>query len=78
MFDPMSESLVIDCDTCVRQHTDTCGDCLVSFICDRDPGEAVVIELAEWRSLDSLARAGLVPRLRHRPEPPRSGSPAAM
>lgn len=65
MFDLMSDSLVIDCDTCVRQHTETCGDCLVSFICGREPGEAVVIELAEWRSLDSLARAGLVPRLRH-------------
>jgi hypothetical protein len=56
---------VIDCDECALQHTDACGDCLVSFICGREAGEAVVIHVGEARAVRSLARAGLVPALRH-------------
>lgn len=58
--------LRIDCDQCAMQHTDACDDCVVSFIVNRSPGEAIVIDVAEARALRSLSGAGLVPELRHR------------
>jgi hypothetical protein len=58
--------LTIDCSQCVMRQTDACDDCVVSFIVGRRPGEAVVIDVDEERAVRSLARAGLVPRLRHR------------
>jgi hypothetical protein len=58
-------TLTIDCNECVMQGTDTCDDCVVTFVLDRDPGEAVVIDAAEARAVRMLAGAGLVPRLRH-------------
>jgi hypothetical protein len=62
----MSElPLSISCDDCVMQHTSACDDCVVTFICDRQPGDAVVIDAAEARAVRLLAQAGLVPRLRH-------------
>lgn len=61
----MSDPLVIDCDTCAHRGTEVCDDCIVTFICNREPGEAVVIELGEARAMRSLARSGLVPGLRH-------------
>jgi hypothetical protein len=63
MMQPMSIS--IDCGTCVRQHTDTCDDCLVSFITKREPDEAVVIDVMEFAALRRLQSAGMVPALRH-------------
>lgn len=62
----MSEPLVIDCQECTAQGTDQCADCVVTFICDREPDEAVVIDAQEERALRLLAGSGLVPRLRHR------------
>jgi hypothetical protein len=56
----------INCDDCVMQHTSTCDDCVVSFILDRQPGEAIVIDAEEERAVRLLADAGLVPELRHR------------
>ena len=58
-------TLTIDCDECVMQGTDVCDDCLVTFLCDRDPAVAVVIDAAEARAARLLHRAGLVPALRH-------------
>jgi hypothetical protein len=58
-------TLTIDCNDCVMQGTDTCDDCVVTFVLDREPGEAVVIDAAEARVVRLLAGAGLVPRLRH-------------
>lgn len=55
---------VISCDDCIMQHTSACDDCLVSFICNREPEEAVVIDVAEARAVRLLGEAGLVPRLR--------------
>ena len=55
----------INCDNCVMQHTDTCDDCVVSFIVGREPGEAIVIDVEEERAVRLLAKAGLVPELRH-------------
>ena len=58
-------TLTIDCDDCVMQGTDTCEDCVVTFLLDRDPEVAVVIDAEEARAVRMLGRAGLVPRLRH-------------
>ena len=58
-------SLVIDCDSCACQHTDVCADCLVTFVCDRQPNEGVVVDVAEFRAMRALGDAGLVPHLRH-------------
>jgi len=57
--------LLIDCDECSLASTDACTDCMVTYLCSRQPGEAVVVELAEHRAITLLAGAGLVPPLRH-------------
>jgi hypothetical protein len=57
--------LRIDCDDCAMQGTACCADCLVTFICSREPGEAVVIDVAEARALRMLSEAGLLPASRH-------------
>ena len=62
----MGDGLTIDCDTCAMQHTAACGDCLVTYICSRQPGDAVVIDVAEERAIRMITASGLVPELRHR------------
>lgn len=62
---PAEGSITITCSDCAVQGTDCCPDCIVSFIVGRDPGDAVVIDLAEARAVTLLAEAGLVPELRH-------------
>ena len=62
----MSQGFTISCDECVMQHTEACGDCIVTFLCDREPRDAVVVDVSEARALRVLADAGLVPSLRHR------------
>ena len=57
--------LTIDCDTCTMRNTDTCADCVVTFVVGRNPGEALVIDVEAERAVRLLARAGLVPGLRH-------------
>ncbi len=59
-------SMTIDCDDCVAQGTSACGDCVVTFLCGRQAGEAVVVDVAEVRALRLLGGGGLVPTLRHR------------
>ena len=61
------DRLVIDCDECRLQHTDSCADCIVTFVCDGDHEHrgALVFDLAEVRAVRLLASAGLVPALRH-------------
>jgi hypothetical protein len=59
--------MIIDCDRCAMQGTEACGDCVVTFIVSREPGDAVVIDVEEERAVRLLAGAGLVPRLRHVP-----------
>ena len=54
----------ISCEDCVMQDTPACEDCLVTFICGREPGEAVVFDVAEARAVRLLGEAGLVPPLR--------------
>ncbi len=63
----MEEFSVISCDDCVMQDTAVCADCVVTFICGREPDEAVVIDAAEARAVRLLGEAGLVPRLRQVP-----------
>jgi len=57
--------LVIDCDDCAMQGTSACSDCVVTYICSRAPGEAVVVDVAEERAIRLLSGAGLLPQLRH-------------
>jgi len=57
--------LVIDCAECVLEGTDACSDCVVTWLVDREPGDAVVIDVAEVRALRALEVGGLVPTLRH-------------
>ncbi len=59
-------SFTFDCDQCVMQHTDACSDCVVTFICSREPGDALVVDVGEYRALRMLSDSGLVPELRHR------------
>lgn len=61
----MLAHMLIDCDECVMQGTDACDDCVVTFISGREPGDAIVIDVAEERAVRMLAKAGLVPTLRH-------------
>lgn len=62
----MAETAIsISCEDCVFQRTEVCKDCVVSYILDVDPDEAIVIDAAEARAVRLLERAGLVPSLRH-------------
>jgi hypothetical protein len=63
----MSEALTISCDDCIMQGTGACQDCVVTFICDRDSDDALIVDAAEARAVRMLGRAGLVPALRHVP-----------
>lgn len=59
-------TLTISCQDCVMRETDACDDCVVSFICGREPDDAVIIDVSEERALRLLGRSGLVPPLKHR------------
>jgi hypothetical protein len=60
------EPLTIDCDECLLQGTEACGDCVVTFLCGVEAGRPVVVDLAEARAMRVLGDAGLAPPLRHR------------
>jgi hypothetical protein len=62
---PYRAPLVIDCDDCVGPSIGACDDCVIPFLCERDPDDAIVIDVNEERALRLLADADLVPRLRH-------------
>ena len=62
----MSSTLRIDCEECVMEGTDACADCVVTFLCSREPGDAVIIDVTEVRALRLLEKGGLAPALRHR------------
>ena len=59
-------TLTISCDECSMRSTAACDGCVVTFICDREPDDAIVIDVAEERAIRMLGRSGLVPPLRHR------------
>lgn len=56
----------IDCRECVMEGTEACPECVVTFIVERTPGDAVVIDAEEERVLRLLGSAGLVPEMLHR------------
>ena len=58
-------SFVFDCAECEHRHTAVCDDCVVSFIVDRAPDDAVVVDVEEARAVRLLEQAGLVPGVRH-------------
>lgn len=60
-------AMVIDCETCARQHSSECDDCVVTYLVDHEPGVPVVLGRQEQRAVELLADAGLVPRSRFRP-----------
>ncbi len=60
-------SFTISCDDCRMQGTSACAECVVTFICNREPDDAVVVDAAEARAVRLLGRSGLVPPLRHTP-----------
>ncbi|MEI8287448.1 MAG: hypothetical protein WCG15_09150 [Actinomycetes bacterium] len=57
--------LMISCDTCIMRHSEACGDCMMSVLCEMPEEGAVVLNLDELREIRLLAQAGLVPTLRH-------------
>ncbi|MDZ4825753.1 MAG: hypothetical protein SGJ13_04715 [Actinomycetota bacterium] len=61
----MEHLRTIDCGDCVMAGTSACTDCVVTFIVNREPGDAVVVDVDEERALRALGDQGLVPQLRH-------------
>ncbi|HVM10422.1 MAG TPA: hypothetical protein VM345_18325 [Acidimicrobiales bacterium] len=61
------DTIRISCDECTMKATDACGDCIVTFICGREPDDAIIIDVAEERAVRMLIKGGLVPELRHQP-----------
>jgi len=57
-------AMVISCNECVRQHTATCRDCVVTFVLGADE-HGLELDHAAERAVRLLVSAGLVPRLRH-------------
>lgn len=55
-------TVVLDCSGCETGPLERCEDCVVRFLCERDLGEAVVIDVDELRAIRLLGRVGLVPR----------------
>lgn len=62
----------IDCDDCALQHTDACGDCIVTYLLDRPEG-AVVFDVAEECAIRALQDGGLAPSARYVPLRPGTG-----
>lgn len=60
-----STSITISCDTCIMRETSACDDCIVPMLCGEPQGDAVIFDYEELRTMAVLAKAGLVPRLRH-------------
>lgn len=59
-------TLSVSCDDCAFDGTDTCKDCVVTFLLGREPDDAIVFGADEARAMRLLSGAGLVPELRHR------------
>lgn len=59
-------TLSVSCNDCEFDGTDTCNDCVVSFLLNREPEDAIVFDADVARAMRLLNGAGLVPELRHR------------
>lgn len=60
-----AEAFTIDCADCAHRLTPVCDDCVVSFIVDREPDDAIVVDADEARAVRLLEHAGLLPGVRH-------------
>ena len=59
------ETLRIECQSCVMQHSDHCCDCIVTALVEPSPRRvALVVDGEEERALRELARAGLITEIR--------------
>jgi hypothetical protein len=58
--------LSISCESCTRQDTTACEDCVVSFLLGPPERheEAVIVDVLEARAIRMLHDAGLLPDLR--------------
>jgi len=68
-----ASTITIDCESCSLRTTEACSDCVVSFLLDREPDDAVVIDADEARAMRMLERAGLLPTLRFERHVERAG-----
>lgn len=59
-------AVTISCDDCELRASRSCAGCLVSFVLDREPGDAVILDAEEARAVRVLQRAGLVAPSRFR------------
>jgi hypothetical protein len=57
----MEPDMIVDCDRCAVRGG-ACQDCVITVLLGA-PAGGVELDGAEWRALDTLAEAGLVPRL---------------
>ena len=64
-FKATENKLLIDCEKCVKQESEHCGDCVITFLSKDPDSTAVIIDLDEYRSIKEVADAGLVPPLRY-------------
>lgn len=53
--------MIVDCDRCVVRG-DACGECVITVLLGAPP-EGLELDGADRRALDTLAAAGMVPRL---------------
>lgn len=65
--------MLIDCDACTQRHTSACEDCLVTVLLQpRRP--LVILEPDIADAVGALAKGGLAPALRYRPDAPRAAA----
>lgn len=61
--------MLIECRTCVMQHSDHCRDCVVMALMEPSPRRGgLVVDADEELALRELARAGLIPEIRMKPK----------
>jgi len=53
--------MIVDCDRC-EVRGDACGDCVITVLLGAPPG-GLELDRTDRRALDTLAAAGMVPRL---------------
>lgn len=53
--------MIVDCDRC-EVRGDACGDCVITVLLGAPPG-GIELDRTDRRALDTLAAAGMVPRL---------------
>lgn len=53
--------MIVDCDRC-EVRGEACGDCVITVLLGAPP-EGVELDCTDRRALDTLAEAGMVPRL---------------